>query len=190
MSACFDLTTLTPHSVVSEVYTSRYKGILGRNSFRRVVRQYRERYKGEMSEKVQRIGTSTGVKFVRHDTFEREETDVVVEESPTTSATAADGTTSAVASTSKLDPQGQHAHQSLENLPKHILKETRSIQQYLQLVGDFDGHLAEAEKFVDESVWSLIDDVMGGRKLAECTKKDMLKDDESRQVRSLGGLAS
>ncbi|KAF8551395.1 hypothetical protein OG21DRAFT_1487004 [Imleria badia] len=175
-------------SVLSEAYTSRYKGILGRNSFKHVVRQYRERYKGEMSEKAQRIGTSTGVKFVRQDTFEREETDVVEDESPLTSATADDRTTCAVGSTSKPDPHAQHTKRSLENLPKQILKETRSIQQYLQLIGDFDAHSAEAEKFADESVWSLIDEVMGGKKLAQCTKIDILKDGESRQTLMVLGI--
>ena len=175
--------THTPHTVISEAYTSRYKGILGRNSFKHVVRQYRERNKVELSEKVQRIGTSTGVKFVLHDTFEREETDVVEDGSSPPSATADDTTIPAVASTSKPDPQ--HAKRSLEQLPQQILTETRSIHQYMQLNGDFDGHSTEAERFVDESVWSLIDDVVGGKKLTECTKMDILKDGESRQVRGL-----
>jgi potassium channel subfamily K len=173
-----------PHAVISEAYTSRYKGILGRNSFKHVVRQYRERNKVELSEKVQRIGTSTGVKFVLHDTFEREETEVVEDESPPASVTADESTIPAVASTSKP----QHAQRSLEQLPQQILTETRSIHQYMQLTGDFDGHSTEAERFVDESVWSLIDDVMGGKKLTECTKMDILKDEESRQVRGLGWL--
>lgn len=188
MSAYSDSTTLTPpHAVVSEAYTSRYKGILGRNSFKQVVRQYRQRNKVELREKVQRIGTSTSVQVVLRDTVEREETDIVEEES--SPETTDNATATAIASTSKPDQLEQHAQRSLEKLPKQILTETRSIQRYMQLIGDFDGHhTVEAERFVDDSIWTLIDDVMGGRKLAEGTKRDILKDGESRQVRGLAAF--
>ena len=128
------------------------------------------------------------MKFVLHDTFEREETDVVEDGPPPTSAAAGGSTISAVASTSKPDPQ--QAQLSLEQLPKQILTETRSIHQYMQLSGDFDGHSTEAGGFVDESVWSLIDDVMGGKKLTDYTKMDILKDEESRQVRGVGRVSA
>ena len=126
------------------------------------------------------------MKFVLHDTFEREGTDVVEDGPPPPSATDGGGgnTIPAVASTSKPDPQ--YAQLSLEQLPKQILTETRSIHQYMQLSGDFDGHSTEAGGFVDQSVWGLIDDVMGGKKLTDYTKMDILKDEESRQVRGLG----
>ena len=62
--------------------------------------QYREPDGVELSERVQRIGTSTGVKFVFHDTVEREENDAVEDESPIVPA---------VASTSERDSHVQHA---------------------------------------------------------------------------------
>jgi len=192
-NVCSGLTTLTPpHPVVSEAYTSRYKGILGRNSFKHVVRKYRERNRAELSEKVQRIGSSTGVKFVLHETSGRMEIDVGEGEFPPASASADDGITAAVASTSKPEPHPhvEHTQRSLEQLPQQILTETRSIQQYMQLNVDSEGRSTEAEKFVDEPIWSLIDDVMGGKKVSECTKMDILKDGESRQVRGLGGFVT
>ncbi|KAH0834750.1 hypothetical protein J3R83DRAFT_10328 [Lanmaoa asiatica] len=175
-------------SVVSEAYTSRYKGILGHNSFKHVVRQYRQRTKVELSEKVQSIGTSTGVRFTLHDTLECEETNVLEDESPPASITVDDSTTPAAASTSKPDSHVRHAQRSLEQLPRQILTETRSIQQYMQLIGDLDGHSTDVEKFVDETVWSLVDDIMGGRKLTDYTKMDILKDGESRQTLMMLGL--
>lgn len=179
LSVYFGLTMLRhPHAVVSEAYTSRYKGLLGRNSFKHVARQYRKRTKVELRESVQRIGTSRGTKSVLQDTLEREKTVVVQEESLPADA-AGDSITFAIASTSQSDPHVQ-AQQSLEKLPKQVLTETRSIQRYMQLVG---GRSADAEKFVDESVWSLMDDVMGGKQLTEGTKQDILRDDETRQVR-------
>lgn len=171
--------------MVSEAYTSRYKGILGRNSFKHAVQKYHKRTKVELSEKVQRISTSTGMRFELHDTFQREETDIVEVESEPLGVTA--DTDVAVASTSKPDSHVQHAQRSLERLPQKILIETRSIQQYMQLMGDLDreGHSTGGTKFVDETLWDLVDVVMGGRKLAECTKMDILKDGEARQVRGL-----
>lgn len=163
--------------MVSEAYTSRYKGILGRNSFKHVVQTYRKRTKVELREKVQRIDTSTGVKFVLRSTV-REETDVVEEQSPTTDAL-----------TSQTDSQVHHAQRSLDQLPQQILTEARSIQQYMDLVGGFEEHSVDTERFVNGTIWNLVDDVMGGRKLAKYTKMDILKDGESRQVRGLGFIA-
>lgn len=180
----------SPYAVVSEVYTSRYKGILGRNSFKHVVQQYRQRTKVELNERVQRIDTSAGVKFVLHDEFEREETDVVENESLPASAAADDSIAPAVASTSKPDPRVQRAKQSLEQLPQQVLTETRSIHQYMQLISDPDVHAGDAEKYVDEAVWNIVDDVLRGKKLAECTKMDILRDGESRQVRGPGQFST
>ncbi|KAI9568046.1 hypothetical protein HD554DRAFT_2022737 [Boletus coccyginus] len=177
-------------SVVSEAYSSRYKGVLGRNSFKHVVRQYRERNTAELREKVQHISTSTAVKFVLHETNDRMEIDVGGDESPSASAPADDNTTAAVASTSKSEPHPHVAHtqRSLERLPHQILTETRSIQQYMQLNVDSEGRSTEAEKFVDEPIWSLIDDVMGGKTLTEHAKMDILKDGESRQTLTMLGI--
>jgi len=112
------------------------------------------------------------------------EIDIGEDELPSSSATGDDGTTAAVASTSNLEPDhAERAQRSLERLPQQILTEIQSIQQYVQLHLGSNGHSTEAEKFVDEPIWSLIDDVMGGRELTECTKIDILKDRESRQVR-------
>ncbi|KAF8122573.1 hypothetical protein EV363DRAFT_1274492 [Boletus edulis] len=168
-------------SVVSEAYSSRYKGILGRNSFKHVVRRYHQRNKVELSEKVQRIGSTTGVELVLHDTLER---DVVESESP-----PAPSTIPAVASSSDHQPLVGHAQLSaLEKLPRQILTETQSIQQYMQLIGGFDSHSTATVKFVDKAVWGLIDEIMGGKKLPEGTKKDILKDSESRQSLMLLGI--
>ncbi|KAI9568053.1 hypothetical protein HD554DRAFT_813349 [Boletus coccyginus] len=177
-------------SVVSKAYTSRYKGILGSDSFNRVVRQYRKRNRTKSSEEVHRIGTPTGVKFVLHETIGRMEIDVGEDELPPATAPADDSTTAAVASTSKPEthPHVEHTQRSLERLPHQILTETRSIQQYIQLNVDSKGHLTEVEKFVDEPIWSLIDDVMGGRESTECTKIDIFNDRESRQTLMMLGI--
>lgn len=132
------------------------------------------------------MGTSTGVRFALHDTLEREDTDVIEDKSPPVSATTDDGTTRAVASTSNTASHVQQTQQSLEQLPQQILTQIRSIQQYMQLIGDLDGRSTDSGKVVDETLWSLVDDVMGGRKLTEYTKMDIMKDGESRQVRGLG----
>lgn len=124
------------------------------------------------------------MKFLLSDTFEREETDVLENDSPPADATTDDSTIPAVASTSRSDQHVQRAQQSLEQLPQQILTETRSIQQYMQLIGDLDGHSTDMVKFFDETVWSLVNDV-SGRKLAESSQMDILKDAESRQVRGL-----
>lgn len=55
----------------------------------------------------------------------------------------------------------------------------------MQLMGDLDERSMDTEKAVGETLWGLVDDVMGGKKLTECTKMDILKDAESRQVRGL-----
>jgi len=174
-------------SVVSEAYTARYKGILGRNNFKHVVQQYRKRSKVEVREKVQHMGTSlsTGSR-IHQSTLEREETEDIEYTLSPTSAAAEDG----VASTSKLDPHPhiQHTQRSLEQLPRKILTETRSIEQCIQLIGDLDGHTSESVRFVDDTIWSLVDEVMGGRKVPDSTKKDILKDGESRQTLMMLGI--
>ncbi|KAG9311808.1 hypothetical protein JVU11DRAFT_8055 [Chiua virens] len=163
-------------TVVSEAYTSRYKGILGRNSFKHVVEKYRSHTEVELSEKMQHIGTK--VRFLLDGTVQREETDVVEDESPPASEAADDDdVTPAAPSTSQRDPHSE-AEQSLERLPQQILTETR----------DFDQRSPDTERFVDQVVWNLLDEVMGGRKLTGSTKMDLLHDAESRQTLMVLGI--
>ena len=176
------MTTLTqPHLVVSQAYTTRYKRLLDRNSSKRVVRQCRRRNKIELRENAQHFGTSTKAQFVLQ---EREKTEVV-EEDESTSESAIP----AVVSTSKPNLHIQHAQQSLEKLSQRALTAAWSIQQYTQLMDDFDGRSVKADKFVDEVVRGFVDDILGSRKLTESVKQDILNDRESRQVRGLGPFA-
>ncbi|KAG9311807.1 hypothetical protein JVU11DRAFT_8054 [Chiua virens] len=175
--------TDVPDTVVSEAYTSRYKGILGHNYFEHVVKTYRSRTEVELSEKMQHV--SAKMRFFLNDTVEREATDVVEDESPPVSGSVDD-----ITPTLATAPVSQHsqAQRFLEQLPQQILTEARSIQQYVQLIGDFDKRSTDMGRFVDQVVWDLLDEVIGERKLTGSSKMDLLHDAESRQTLMVLGI--
>ncbi|KAF9236055.1 hypothetical protein BU15DRAFT_77364 [Melanogaster broomeanus] len=154
---------------VSEAYSSRYKGMLGRGSFDRAVKQYRKRAKVGPSEKIQ--GNTSGIRFQPHERHEQ------------ANSTAGDPDISGDAVPTTTQHAHVHAQRSLEELPRHVLSKARLVQQSMQFIGDWEGRATEVKDDVDVAIWRLLDDVVGGSEgPSEGVKLDILRDQDYRRT--------
>ncbi|KIJ63107.1 hypothetical protein HYDPIDRAFT_29796 [Hydnomerulius pinastri MD-312] len=161
-------------SIVSEAYSSRYKGMLGRGSFDKAVKRYRKRTKVDFNEKAQEVG-SASVRFRPQERPSRNEPAALESE------TSNDGNSAGPTVSDDHHRAHMHAQKSLEALPRHVLNEARSFQQYLRFIGDGSG--PEAEEYIDERLRNLLDDVVEGVEgLRESAKVDILRDEDSRRT--------
>jgi hypothetical protein len=92
------------------------------------------------------------------------------------------GTTHEDISTALAESE-QQTKQSLEDLPHQIIKHVRTFHHHFQFFVGPDakanvGNLSE----VPEGLHKLMDDISGTEKLAERIKKEILQDENARQV--------
>lgn len=71
------------------------------------------------------------------------------------------------------------AQDLLETLPRHVLNEARSFQEYMRYLGDSG---SGTNAYVNERLNALLDDVVGVDNMKESVKMDILRDRDTRQV--------
>ncbi|KAG1741433.1 uncharacterized protein EDB91DRAFT_1237119 [Suillus paluster] len=71
------------------------------------------------------------------------------------------------------------AQDLLETLPRHVLNETRSFQEYMRYLGN-NGKGTNA--YVNERLKALLDDVLGAGGMKESVKMNLLRDKGTRQM--------
>ncbi|KAG2135336.1 hypothetical protein DEU56DRAFT_807679 [Suillus clintonianus] len=187
-------------SVASEAYSKRYKVMLQSDSFERAVTSYRSRTKkmyitrtqsltqSEPQPQVQsptRIRTqsltpaSPNVRFQPHvyspgsqprTTFLSEPNDEGGEGSQRPQDTAMNAP----------DPDPNlRAQDLLETLPRHVLDEARSFQEYMRYLGNSS---SGTNAYVNERLKALLDDVVGVDGIREGVKMDILRDRDTRRT--------
>ncbi|KAF9236056.1 hypothetical protein BU15DRAFT_89330 [Melanogaster broomeanus] len=160
--------------VVSEAYSSRYKGMLGRGSFDKAVKQYRKRAKQHKRNPFSAPRTPNQVDSTADELRD-----------PGTSGDA-------VPTITQPEHAQVHAQRSLEELPQHVLNKARLVQQSMQFIDDSKGRATKAkDDDVDVAIWRLLDDVVGGSEgPSEGAKLDILRDQDYRRVGSLKELVT
>ncbi|KAH7922910.1 voltage-gated potassium channel [Leucogyrophana mollusca] len=170
-------------SIISEAYSTRYKGIIHSGSFDKAVGRYRKRTKDEFTEKTQQI---SAVRFHPQEppSASKSRKQVEANHASTGPLTSLRRLRELDVSTDDLTQAHAHAQQTLEALPQHVLNEARSFQQYIRYLGDGVGGSSsdEAEEHVDSRLKSLLDDVTGIEGMKESAKIDILRDQDSRRT--------
>ncbi|KAH7882329.1 hypothetical protein F5I97DRAFT_1909487 [Phlebopus sp. FC_14] len=154
-------------SIVSEAYSSRYKGILGQGSLDKAIQQYRQRETGGIKEKEQEAA-GMNVRFTHP-----------AEPLPADDEKAAVDERSII-SVHDLHRAHSHAQRSLEALPYHVINEMRSFQQHMRFIGD---DAVEVENMLNERLQDILNEVVGDvNGMRESAKADILSDEDSRRA--------
>ncbi|KAG6853255.1 hypothetical protein C0991_005713, partial [Blastosporella zonata] len=160
-------------SILSEVYSSRYKSIFTSNVVTQTVQRYQQRARDAAHQRRQSQlasltlvpvrGPDTGTTYVQ----------------PYSAATA-----SALAPPISLDSALSDSHKKvaghLESLPAKVLEHARTFGQEAQYLIEQDAPTAQVHDGVPEGLKKLMDDVAGMERLGEQIKEEILGDADAR----------
>ncbi|KAG1751002.1 hypothetical protein EDD22DRAFT_850754 [Suillus occidentalis] len=186
-------------SVASETYSKRYKAMLKSDSFERAVTMYRTRTKKTYMTRTQSLSEPQPQSEVQSST--QIQTQLLTPASPnvrfhphvpsssrlrlrTTFSLEQDndgGEGSRQPQDGELNAPDPNlrAQDLLETLPRHVLNEARSFQEYMRYLGDSG---SGTNAYVNERLKALLDDVVGVDDTKESVKMDILGDRDTRQT--------
>jgi voltage-gated potassium channel Kch len=180
-------------SVASEAYSRRYKAMLQSDSFERAVTMYRTRTKRVYMTRTRSLSLSEPQPLSQT----QSSTQVQTPASPnvrfhphvppsglrirTTSSEQEDdggeGSQQPQGTETNAPDSNLRAQDLLETLPRHVLNEARSFQEYMRYLGN---RSSGTNSYVNERLKALLDDVVGVDDMKESAKMDILRDKDTR----------